>query len=112
MSSLRVVFLHPLNEYFKILYLLFPYFDFLLQFFDLGFQFGLLVFIGGAHHSVSFVTQLAVGVVLIDFEEKSVKLIQPETNAFCVPVSLLRSVMEASVPSHGVSILRSGLRWK
>ena len=70
MNSLMVMyFLDPLDEYFKILYLLLLYLGFLLQIFDLRFEFGLLTFVGCIHHGEMLVTQLCAGIVLKNFEE-------------------------------------------
>ena len=64
----------PLNKLFKVFYLSFLYFDFFLQIYDFSFQLRLLVLIGPAHHGKAVIIQLALGVVLVDFDKQAVKL--------------------------------------
>ena len=64
----------PLNKLFKVFYLSFLYFDFFLQSYDFSFQLRLLVLIGPAHHGKAVIIQLALGVVLVDFDKQAVKL--------------------------------------
>ena len=77
---------YPLNKLFKVFYLAFLYFDFLLQIYDFNFKMRLLVLVGLAHHGKAFIVQLALGVVLVDFDKQAVKL--PYT-LFCLCQTLL-----------------------
>lgn len=60
---------YPLNKLFKVFYLSFLYFDFFLQIYDFGFKLRLLVLVGLVHHGKAFITRLALGVVLVDFDK-------------------------------------------
>ena len=77
---------YPLNKLFKVFYLSFLYFDFLLQIYDFNFKMRLLVLVGLAHHGKAFVAQIALGVLLVDFDKQAVKL--PYT-LFCLCQTLL-----------------------
>jgi len=77
---------HPLNKLLKVFYLSFLYFDFFLQIYDFNFKLRLLVLVDLAHHGKAFVAQIALGVVLVDFDKQAVKL----------PYTLFLSVPDAS----------------
>ncbi len=77
---------YPLNKLFKVFYLSFLYFAFFLQIYDFNFKLRLLVLVGLAHHGKTFVAQIALGIVLVDFDKQAVKL--PYT-LFCLCQMLL-----------------------
>ena len=81
-------------------------FWFRLPLFDLGVQRKLLVFIGRAHHSVSLVTRLIVGIV--KRRSSPACAFQPVPTASCVPVSLPCSAAEAFALFSGGGILHAG----
>lgn len=68
------VSVYPLNKLLKVFYLSFLYFDFVLQIDDFSFKLRLLVLVGLAHHGKAFIVQLALGVVLVDFNKQAIKL--------------------------------------
>ena len=76
----------PLNKLFKVFYLSFLYFNLFLQIYDFNFELRLLVLVGFAHHGKAIIIQLALGVVLVDFDKQAVKL--PYT-LFCLCQTLL-----------------------
>lgn len=77
---------YPLNKLFKVFYLPFLYFDFFLQIYDFNFKLRLFVLVSFAHHGKAFVAQIALGVILVDFDKQAVKL--PYT-LFCLCQTLL-----------------------
>ena len=82
----RGVSAYSLNKLFNVFYLSFLYFDFFLQIHDFNFKLHLLVLVGLAHHGKTLVAQIALGVVLVDFDKQAVKL--PYT-LFCLCQTLL-----------------------
>lgn len=84
----------PLNKLFKVFYLSFLYFDFFLQIYDFNFELRLLILVGLAHHGKAVIVQLALGVVLVDFDKQAVKL--PYT-LFCLRQTLLYTLMVSSL---------------
>ena len=63
----------PLDKLFKVVYLSLLYFDFSLQIYDFNFELRLLILVGLAHHGKAVIVQLALGVVLVDFDKQAVK---------------------------------------
>ena len=66
--------LYPLNKLLYILCLLFLFMDLLLQTFDLGFEVFLFLGVVLAHHGEAFIIQPTGYIVLINADEKTVKL--------------------------------------
>ena len=66
--------LYPLNKLLYILCLLFLFMDLLLQTFDLGFEVFLFLGVVLAHHGESFIIQPTGNIVLVNPDEKTVKL--------------------------------------
>ena len=66
--------LYPLNKLLYILCLLFLFMDLLLQTFDLGFEVFLFLGIVLAHHRKAFIIQPTGNIVLVNADEKAVKL--------------------------------------
>ena len=66
--------LYPLNKLLYILCLLFLFMNLLLQTFDLGFEVFLFLGIVLAHHRKAFIIQASGYIVLINADEKAVKL--------------------------------------
>ena len=66
--------LYPLNKLPYILCLLFMFMDLLLQTFDLGFEVFLFLGVVFAHHGESFIIQPTGNIVLVNADEKTVKL--------------------------------------
>ena len=66
--------LYPLNKLLYILCLLFLFMDLLLQTLDLGFEVFLLLGVVLAHHGEAFIVQPTGNIVLVNADEKTVKL--------------------------------------
>ena len=66
--------LYPLNELLYILCLLFLFMDLLLQILDLGFEVFLFLGVVFAHHRKAFIIQPTGYIVLVNADEKAVKL--------------------------------------
>ena len=66
--------LYPLNKLLYILCLLFLFMDLLLQIFDLGFEVFLFLGVILAHHGKAFIVQPTGCIVLVNADEKAVKL--------------------------------------
>ena len=66
--------LYPLNKLLYILCLLFMFMDLLLQTFDLGFEVFLFLGVVLAHHGEAFIVQPTDNIVLVNADEKTVKL--------------------------------------
>lgn len=58
----------PLNKLFKVFYPSFLYFNLFLQIYDFNFELCLLILVGLAHHGKAVIVQLALGIVLVDFD--------------------------------------------
>ena len=65
---------YPLNKLLYILCLLFLLMDLLLQTLDLGFEVFLFLGVVFTHHGEAFIIQLSGNIVLINADEKAVKL--------------------------------------
>ena len=65
------IFVCSLNELHNILVLSFLYLNFLTQRNDLGFKLYLQGFIALTHHVKALIAQLALGIILVDFDEQS-----------------------------------------
>lgn len=76
----------PLNKLFKVFYLSFLYCNLFLQIYDFNFELRLLILVGLAHHGKAIIVQLALDVVLVDFDKQAVKF--PYT-LFCLCQTLL-----------------------
>ena len=66
--------LYPLNKLLYILCLLFLFMDLLLQILDLGFEVFLFIGVVLAHHGEAFIVQPTGNIVLVNADEKTVKL--------------------------------------
>ena len=66
--------LYPLNKLLYILCLLFLFMDLLLQTLDLGFEVFLFLGVVLAHHGEAFIVQPTDNIVLVNADEKTVKL--------------------------------------
>ena len=66
--------LYPLNKLLYILCLLFLFMDLLLQTLDLGFEVFLFLGVVLAHHGEAFIVQPTGNIVLVNADEKTVKL--------------------------------------
>ena len=69
--------LYPLNKLLYILCLLFLFMDLLLQILDLGFEVFLFLGVVLAHHGKAFIVQPTGYIVLVNADEKTVKLSDP-----------------------------------
>ena len=69
--------LYPLNKLLDILCLLFLFMDLLLQILDLGFEVFLFLGVVLAHHGKALIVQLSGNIVLVNADEKAVKLADP-----------------------------------
>ena len=69
--------LYPLNKLLYILCLLFLFMDLLLQTFDLGFEVFLFLGVVLAHHGKALIIQPTGDIVLVNADEKTVKLSDP-----------------------------------
>lgn len=103
----------PLNKLFKVFYLSFLYFDFFLQICDFNLKLRLFVLVGLAHHGKAFIAQIALGVVLVDFDKQAVKL---SYTLFClcqtsyIPLWFPRFADGAFAPFPPQNALRIGSR--
>ena len=79
------IFVCGLNELLNILVLSFLYLNFLTQGNNLGFKLFLLGFIALTHHVKTFVAQLALGVILVDFDEQPFQFRDTLLVAFQLP---------------------------
>ena len=66
--------LYPLNKLLYILCLLFLFMNLLLQTFDLGFEVFLFLGVVSAHYGEAFIVQPTGNIVLVNADEKTVKL--------------------------------------